>query len=156
MLITRLFIIVVGLGITLFGIKYSLDVFLALYNYLQKPETLTLLIEKWITLLNIKEFIISDYPMGKLLAVVILAIGTLLLLRVTLGFIQAGTAMLINSAAVGTVGNSYNGNEKAVTNLESKLNKLKSMADQGLISKQAYEEARDKYLVQKVINDSMY
>lgn len=154
MLITRLFITLVGLGITLFGIKYSLDIFMTLYQTLQKPETLTAVIEKWTILLNIKGFIVADYPLDKLLAIVILAVGVLLLLRITLGFIQAGISMLINSANVAssvTGGDGMTG--KAMLNLDYKLNKLKSLFEQGVISKQAYENARDRYWVQKIMND---
>lgn len=149
MLIVRLFIIVVGLGITLFGIKYSLDVFLTLYAYLQQPETLAPLLEKWITLLNIKDMV-DIYPMDKSFAIVILAIGVFLLLRITLGFIHAGISILINASTITTV-NSSNISKIALVNLDSKLSKLKMMAEQGVISKQAYEEIRDKYLIEKVM-----
>jgi hypothetical protein len=154
MLITRLFTILVGLGITLFGIKYTLDIFLIIYDYLQNPDTLAAVIEKWLVLLNIKGLVIAGYPLDKLLAIVILAIGALLLLRITLGFISAGTTILINSANVAANMNTGHAtNERVVINLDSKLNKLRSMADQGTISKQAYEEARDKYLVQKIMTE---
>lgn len=151
LLVVRVFIILVGLGITLFGINYTVEIFMTIYNYLQTPETLTPVIEKWAVLLNIKGLIIADYPLDKLLALVILAIGALLLLRITLGFIHVGTTVLINSATIVNAVNSNNAKE--IINLDSKLLKLKSMADQGIISKQAYEAARDKYLVQKIIGD---
>lgn len=153
-LMTRLFVILVGLGITLFGIKYTFDVFLLIYHCLQKPEALIAIIESWSVVLNIKGLILYDYPMDKLFVVIILAIGALLLLRITLGFIQAGTKILINSVNGGNVSNSSDSaNEKAVVNLDYKLKKLKSLADQGMISKQAYENARDKYLVQKIMGN---
>lgn len=150
MLVTRLFITLVGLAMTLFGIKYTFDIFLLIYNYLQQPETLTAVIEKWAVLLNIKGFIIADYPLDKLLAIVILAIGALLLLRITLGFINSGAQLLINSI---TASSSGVVNQNVVTNIDYKLNKLKSLSEKGVISKQAYEDARDKYLVQKIMNE---
>lgn len=154
MLVTRLFITLVGLAITLFGIKYTFDIFLLIYNYLQQPETLTAVIEKWAVLLNIKGFIVADYPLDKLLSIVILAIGALLLLRITLGFIHAGANILITSLNnSGNSNNVSNLNEKSIVNLDSKLNKLKSLSEKGVISKQAYEDARDKYLVQKIMNE---
>lgn len=145
----RFFITLVGLGITLFGIKYTLDVFLVIYDCLQKPDSLTAIIEKWSVLLNIKGLIVSDYPVDKLLVITLLAIGALLLLRITLGFIQAGTSILISSI---NGGNSASASSRAITNLDYKLNKLKTLADQGIISKQAYENARDNYLVQKIMS----
>ncbi len=152
MLATRLFITLVGLGMTLFGIKYTLDIFLLLYDYLQKPETLTAIIEKWSVLLNIKELFVNGYPMDKLLVTVILAIGTLLLLRITLGFIQAGAGILTNSINSSNFNNGNSADGKVIINLDAKLAKLKSLSEQGFISKQAYEEARDKYWVQKIMN----
>lgn len=149
---TQLFITLIGLGMTLFGIKYSLDIFLLIYNYLQKPEMLSTIIEKWSSLLNIKELFFDDYPMDKLFVVVILAIGALLLLRITLGFIHAGTKILTHANNTGSNLNDDNIDAKLLLNLDFKLNKLKTLSEQGIISPQAYETARDKYWVQKIMS----
>lgn len=149
----KLMIIVIGLGIALFGIKYTYDIFSVIYDFLQKPESLTPIIEKWAVLLNIKGLEVNIYPLDKIVTLTILAIGVLLLLRITLGFIHAGVSILNTVANINTPINSKTMNSRVIGNLDYKLNKLKKMAEQGEISNDAYQKTCDQYLIQKIMEN---
>lgn len=151
-LITSLLVSLIGLAITLFGIKYSFNIFIVVYEGLQNPDTLTLLIQKWSVLLKINEMTITidntTYPVDKLLVLIILGLGTFFLLGITLAFIQAGIKILSNS-----VNAAITLNKKNLVNLDYKLKQLNSLAEQGKISQKAYEDARDNYIIQKIMGD---
>jgi hypothetical protein len=151
-LYASLFITLAGLIITLIGISFSFDIFKLVFDGLQNPDTLTPLIQKWSVLLQLGEMPVSidnhSLPANKLLVLIILGLGAFFLIAIALTFVQAGIKILTNS-----VKSVITQKKKNILNLDYKLNQLKTLAQQGKISQQAYESARDNYTVNKIMGD---